>query len=215
MDTSHRWYVLYHLLNPPSSTRTHLFTPGLGADGPCLTKDPEIFRYSAKRYNLKTEMTDGCLTKNENSTMRLVDIMLNFIKENNLEKPKISMVGLAFKGFPETDDLRGSPAFKLHKELEKRRINVEFDYYDPLVKRFLDKDVNGSVERSLENSNIVLFLTNHPHLMNLEKELILERGKRPLLIIDCWGNIKDLHEINEEGVKVFRIGNGAHSNYIR
>ena len=27
--------------------RTNVFLPGLGADGPCLTKDPHIFRYSA------------------------------------------------------------------------------------------------------------------------------------------------------------------------
>lgn len=189
--------------------RTHIYKPGLGADGPCLSKDPEIFRYSAKKYGLKTEMIDSCISKNKYSTLRIADMVSNFVKDKKLNKPKIAFVGLTFKGFPITDDLRGSPAVKIHNELLKKLSDSEFAFYDPLVTDFLGKKTEDSMHNCFKNADVVMFLNNHPRLMNIDVNHIVEHSNKSLLLIDCWGNIQNFEEAKSyDGINFFRIGNG-------
>ena len=100
-----------------SYPRTKIFSPGLGADGPCLSKDPIIFKHAASKHKIQTHVVDGSILQNKFSTLRVANMVKEHILRNNLEKINLAIVGLAFKGFPETDDLRGSPATKI---LEKR-----------------------------------------------------------------------------------------------
>src|SRR3989338_1301937 len=88
--------------------RTKIFTPGLGADGPCLTKDPEILRYHALQKNVEIPIIEHGIKMNNYATLRIADIVSDFIERNNNKVDKISFLGLAFKGHPETDDVRGS-----------------------------------------------------------------------------------------------------------
>lgn len=189
--------------------RTHIYRPGLGADGPCLSKDPGIFRYSAKKYGLKTEMIDSCISKNKYSTLRIADMVKNFVKDRNLTKPKIALIGLTFKGFPITDDLRGSPAVKIYNDLSNNLDSFEFTFYDPLVTNFLGKKTEDSMSNCFKDADVVMFLTNHPRLMNIDVNHIQKHSNKPLLLIDSWGNIQNLEETKPyKDVNFFRIGNG-------
>ncbi|MEK6854744.1 MAG: nucleotide sugar dehydrogenase [Nanoarchaeota archaeon] len=190
-----------------SYPRTKIFNPGLGADGPCLSKDPIIFRHSAIKHKVKTPVTDGSIIQNKLSTSRIAEMIKHHILKNNLEKINLSIIGLAFKGFPETDDLRGSPAMKILDILEKDNIRLDsIKLFDPLVKKFRDYQLSNSISEAIENANIILFLTNHPKIMNLEFEHLLEKTKNPVFIIDAWGNIN--YDEIPKGVHYFRIGHG-------
>ncbi|KKT25440.1 MAG: UDP-glucose 6-dehydrogenase [Candidatus Magasanikbacteria bacterium GW2011_GWA2_43_9] len=191
-----------------SYPRTTIFTPGLGADGPCLSKDPLIFKHSAMKHNVLTPLVDGCVIQNKFSTMRIANMVKDHILKNNLNGKNLAILGLAFKGFPETDDLRGSPAKKILDSLNKE--GIKFDsvrVYDPLVKNFMNYQISKNIYHALEGSNIILFLTNHPKIMNIDLDHILDKIKKPALILDAWGNlnIEDL----PEGIDYFRIGNGV------
>lgn len=187
--------------------RTQIFTPGLGADGPCLSKDPLIFKYAASKHNVSTPVTDGCIIQNKFSTLRIADMIKDYILKNNLDKINLAIVGLAFKGFPETDDLRGSPATKLLDALKKENIQLDsVKLYDPLVKNFQGYSLSNSITEAIEDSNIVLFLTNHPKLMNIELDHIKDKIKKPAFIIDAWGNINFSPDSIPEGINYFRIG---------
>lgn len=189
--------------------RTSMFRPGLGADGPCLSKDPLMFRYSANKYGVAAGLINSCIAINNESTLRLSSITSEFIKDNNIENPKIALIGLAFKGFPETDDMRGSPALKIRKALLENHPYIEFSYYDPLIKEVDDQKTASSIPECIEGAHIVMFLTNHPRLMNVDSSQLADSLSKPCLIIDAWRNTTGHDKIhNEKDIKVFRIGVG-------
>lgn len=189
--------------------RTHLYQPGLGADGPCLSKDPKIFVYSMQKLGMKAPMTSACIAKNMESTLRIASIIFEFVNMNKIVKPKISLMGLTFKGSPETDDIRGSPALKIWNSLQNELPEVEFKFYDPILKDFLSIPVSKTIEDCIHCSNVVAFLTNSPSLMNIDVGSILKNTDRPLLIIDSWHNVANLEKAKEhKRVKIFRGGSG-------
>lgn len=189
--------------------RTHLFKPGLGADGPCLSKDSEILRSYANERGINTEVISACINRNKESTLRVASIISDYIKLNKIEKPVIALIGLAFKGFPETGDLRGSPAIKIRDFLQSRFKNLKFKYHDPILKEFQGSTVSPTLTQCIHESNIVAFLTNHPHFMNIDVRDILNLADRPLLVIDCWHNIENAEEVKEnKNVRIVRIGDG-------
>ena len=91
-------------------------SPGVG--GSCLIKDPILFKYINKDVdgyslgNLSRKINDNALL--------LVFKKLVYLKKKFFTKSfKILLVGLAFKGEPETSDLRGSMSINLKKMLKK------------------------------------------------------------------------------------------------
>ena len=189
--------------------RTHLFKPGLGADGPCLSKDPLIVKYCGRKIGMDTRIIDACILQNKEYTLRIASIISQYIKTKKINKPKISFIGLAFKGFPETDDIRGSPAIKIHDVLQEQFSDIEFKYYDPIIKNFLNNSVSPTLKDCCLDSNIVVFLTNHQALMNINADNILEDTARPLLIVDCWHNLTNIEKlIGKRDVQIFRVGDG-------
>jgi len=190
-----------------SYSRTKIFSPGLGADGPCLSKDPYIFRHAALKHGVKTHVIDGSIQQNKESTMRIADMVKEHILKNNFDKRNLAIIGLAFKGFPETDDLRGSPAQKILDSLREEGIHFDsIKLYDPLVKNFSNHQISNSITDALQDSNIILFLTNHPKIMNLDIKDIHDKIRKPSFVIDAWGNLK--MDSVPEGIKYFRIGEG-------
>ncbi|MFH0979282.1 MAG: nucleotide sugar dehydrogenase [Candidatus Woesearchaeota archaeon] len=189
--------------------RTNLFRPGLGADGPCLSKDPMIFRYTAHKYNLMPQIANGCISTNRESTLRLASIAEDFIRKHSLKNPKVSLVGLAFKGFPETDDVRGSPAVKIAEQLLKKVSDVQFRHFDPLVKNIGSIKSEDSVSDCVKDANVVMFLTNHPRIMNVDAVELVASVNKPCLIIDAWRNVIGYDKVKDaKDVDFFRIGVG-------
>jgi UDP-N-acetyl-D-mannosaminuronic acid dehydrogenase len=188
--------------------RTNLFMPGLGADGPCLSKDPLIVKYCAEKLGIRLPITNACIIQNEYATLRITSLISDFLRENKVARPKISLIGLAFKGFPETDDIRGSPAIKIERVLKKQFVNLEFRYYDPIIKVFAGRKTYQTLEECITKTNVVAFLTNHRAIMNVDAEEIISIAGRPLLIIDCWHNLTNIKRIGFNDVKIFRVGSG-------
>ena len=194
-----------------SYERTKLFTPGLGADGPCLHKDCHIFRTYARSNKADSSLVDASVTKSTESTLRIEAIVSRFIEDKKIEKPVISLVGLAFKGSPPTDDIRESTALKIYEEFLKntRFSDFIFRFHDPLVSRFCETDVCATFTECVQEANVVMFLTNNPDLMNIDAHDIAASAGRPLLIIDCWHNVTNLKSIaNDDNIDVFQVGSG-------
>lgn len=119
-------------------------------------------------------------------------------------------MGLAFKGSPATNDTRNSPAVDIYRALEKKLKNPTFGFYDPIIRNFLSRKVAGNLKDCLKNSNVIIFLTNHPALKNVDSKRLSGISSRPLLIIDCWHNLINLNKIKDKKVKIFRIGDSSH-----
>ena len=187
--------------------RNKIYRPGLGADGPCLTKDPKIYKYSALMYNAKTPMADGSISQNENSTRKLIDLIKDFSMLNKGNPLNIAVLGPAFKGMPETDDTRDSTGSKIINALRRENIPINsLKAFDPRATTFLGIPVTKSISEAIYDANVILFLTDHPRLMNIEFEHIRDKIRNPSLIVDAWGNL--IIESVPEGIRYYRIGHG-------
>ena len=91
--------------------------------------------------------------------------------------PKISFLGIAFKGRPETNDLRGTVAKPILDLIKKEFPNSVLQGFDPVV---ADKDIKEfglipikTLDNAFLDANIVIILNNHPLFsqINLDEKI--------------------------------------------
>jgi nucleotide sugar dehydrogenase len=113
--------------------------------GPCLEKDTYILKQSFKN-NFKMELIETARSLNENWIYKIISEILSLYPSAS----KICLTGLAFKGNPSTDDLRGSLAIPMFHYMISRGINVFL--FDPTIDR--DNILNhfGDVNINILNS---------------------------------------------------------------
>ncbi len=99
--------------------RTDVALPGL-VGGPCLEKDPHIFNHSVREKGICLEITSAARLVNERQPAETVAFIAEQLKaRTDLGSAKVALLGLAFKGHPETDDLRGSMALHVLRRVEE------------------------------------------------------------------------------------------------
>ena len=196
-----------------SYERTSLFRPGLGADGPCLSKDPVILKEFAASLDFHTPLLDASREVNLASTHRVVGEVETFAAGRPLSELRVAILGLAFKGQPETDDVRGSPAEYSYNQLikyaEERGEDFKgFQFYDPVVETFGGAEVCRDISECIRDSNVILVLTDHPALRNLDGQMLASHAARPLLMVDAWHNLSRERLPEGADVTVIRFGDG-------
>jgi UDP-N-acetyl-D-mannosaminuronic acid dehydrogenase len=158
-------------------------SPGVG--GYCLTKDPIILAASNPDSYLSELSYIG----------RKINLQLSFYPElmieryaeyKGLKKDKLNIiiVGMAFKGTPLTNDLRGSASIDLANRLLKG--NYIFFVYDSVVMR---NELEGlgyefiDLESSLDKCNVFIFMNNNPD--NYIEGMFSNINKH-IMIFDGW-----------------------------
>lgn len=175
--------------------RTDIAKPGL-VGGPCLYKDPYIFSESFKKYGVSAEITLTARKINERQPKEIVNFIYKHQKKVVFfpKNPKISLIGLAFKGYPVTDDLRGSMAIEVFKALKKKFKLSKFFGYDPLVPGTKIKKIglqkSHSILDSFKNKNLVVILNNHHIFSKMPIEKLARQLKKPALIYDFWNHFE-------------------------
>ena len=192
--------------------RTDIARPGL-VGGPCLHKDPYIFSESLKKYNIKPEITLIARKINERQPSEIVEFIYNKIYERNLKgkKLKVSLLGIAFKGYPLTDDLRGSMAIKLIEKLKMKIKKLKIYVLDPIVERkklsnervTTAKDVNEIFHKA----DVVIISNDNKYFSKLDLNKLSRKMSKNGLIYDVWNlyNKKELKLNNN--VEYFSLGN--------
>jgi len=191
--------------------RTNVALPG-PVGGPCLEKDPHILVESAKVYGIDLDIAPASRRVNENQPLEVV----NFIKEvsGRINKSNdllvITLLGIAFKGVPETNDLRGTMAKPILHCLENEFPRATIRGYDPVVHEENIRDFGlipvNNIDDAFSGSDIVMILNNHVMLgsMSLEKQSFLmnEGG----VIYDLWNlyNKRDVQLSND--VEYYGLG---------
>ena len=157
--------------------RTNVSLPGL-VGGPCLEKDPHILSHSLREKGIEIEITNACRFVNERQPYETVrSIKKESVKRGFDKKIKIAVMGLAFKGIPSTNDLRGSMAFKVFDALEKEFSDADVFIYDSIVsshdmrENFPQYTISESMKDATKNASIVILVNNHPDLTysNIDK----------------------------------------------
>ena len=120
------------------------------------------------------------------------------------------MLGLAFKGQPSTDDLRGTMARPIFAALQQHFPGANFRGYDAVVngdeiERFGLKPCT-TVEEALAGVNVAVILNNHVEFVMMPLETLFEKMARPSFVYDVWNSF-DARELNiPEGCGYVALG---------
>jgi UDP-N-acetyl-D-mannosaminuronic acid dehydrogenase len=122
----------------------------------------------------------------------------NFLKSKNKGKEsKIFVTGLAFKGRPETDDMRGSLSVALIDCLKAKGYSNIFGH-DFVVK---EKKINDhgirylKIEDGFSDADCVIACTNHINYSKTDIGVLSSAMKKDSLIYDIWHNF-DISKIS-------------------
>ncbi len=180
--------------------RSRLPQPG-PVGGPCLEKDPHILAEKILELGLRPEITLAARKINEEQPEEVISYLHSVC--SSLDSfptcPQISLLGLAFKGQPPTDDLRGTMARPVFNSLQKHFPCAHFRGFDPVVRA---KEIEAfglipciSLEDAMKGANLILILNNHSLFAHMQIENLSELLARPALIYDFWNNFvaQELH----------------------
>lgn len=194
--------------------RTNVALPGL-VGGPCLEKDPHILLQSARERGIDLEITSAGRLVNERQPAETVRFIIEQISKRDLAFPlKISILGMAFKGVPATDDLRGSMSLKVLDQVKGARLDAEIGLFDPVIAtddlaaRFPDERVFSRIGDALSGASVVIIANNHPVLGRISPRTMSEFIAPNGFIFDYWNHFSHL-PASELCDSYFAVGNSS------
>lgn len=170
-------------------SRNNIPVPSPGVGGPCLSKDPYFLADTDSLKILPTQNSLILLGRHLNESIPSIladkirkQMEINISKQN----PKIFVMGFAFKGEPETNDIRNSTTIDLVQNLMK---DFEIYGHDPVVLKDTLKELGVKpveIKEGFENSDCIIIMNNHRLYKNLDIFSLLQYSSRPCIFVDCW-----------------------------
>lgn len=197
--------------------RINLPLPG-PVGGPCLEKDPHILAEGLRELGTEPEISIAARRINERQPAEIVAFLARTTAAitHFPDRPIIGLLGIAFKGCPPTDDLRGTMARPILRELQIRFPHARFRGYDPVVSveeiRAFGLEPCPDVAAAFAGAHLILILNNHPMFAALPIESFAEMLARPGIIYDFWNHAsgRDIRLPSGTGY----IALGSHSRAI-
>jgi nucleotide sugar dehydrogenase len=174
--------------------RSRIALPGF-VGGPCLEKDSYILCNNLKNDKLSNFIING-RKFNESQEDNTVDWILERFQLND----KILLTGMAFKGKPDTGDLRGSSSVKIYKKLKNLGFNNIYIHdfialHNELSELGSTKVINDITYA--ENDFKLLAILNN-NIRYTDKNFVSWLSNRDGEVLDIW-NITKLLNINTIG----------------
>jgi UDP-N-acetyl-D-mannosaminuronic acid dehydrogenase len=140
---------------------------------------------------------------------RLTLRLLNALKEvgKGPSNIRLFILGFAFKGEPETRDLRDSPTLQLVNTLRGQVDRITG--FDPVIPK-QDLEAVGiewcSVDKGFSEADAVLFMNNHRDFAALDIYKLTKTMKLPGIFFDGWHlfNAEEIEKI--EGARYMGLG---------
>ena len=185
--------------------RTRLPVPG-PVGGPCLTKDSRILMESVP---VGVSIVEYARATNADVPELGVRNIIEFFAGKTQPK-RIALFGFAFKGRPETDDLRGSPAYDIVSAIREAFPCAELFGWDPIVSKSVvasafsiigcksavsaatgEKRAADGESFSSGPVGLVVLMNNHRALKELDLTALSRAMSKPGLIYDFWHQHSD------------------------
>ncbi len=179
-------------------SRANLPLPG-PVGGPCLEKDPWILAEGLEPHGFVPELALAGRRWNQHLPQRSVSQIADaYRKLGGSAVSKIALLGLAFKGRPETDDLRGTMAIPIIAALREAFPGAEISGWDAEASAdsvaSLGVAAASSPIDAARGASIVVMQNNHPSLEKLKLPEIAGVMAGPGLIYDFWNQHRRLEE---------------------
>lgn len=171
--------------------------PSPGVGGYCLTKDPLLLAQSHVPDEARPRLGREGRSANERAAAYPAGLLAEFAAVNgrNLGSMSVLVVGLAFKGEPETNDLRGSTGLELAETLKDAGCRVLG--WDAVIKEAeivaAGLEAATDLNSAAREVDAIMIMNNHRDNALLEMEALGENpGGR--LVFDGW-NLLDRLEV--------------------
>ena len=187
--------------------RPDLAKPGF-VGGACLSKDPYILISASRAAGYTPWLVGQARGLNEHLPGHVAAQLIEMIRttRGRAEGARLSVLGWAYKGWPPTDDMRGTPIVSMLPLL--RAAGLELRGHDYLVPPAVIHELGAapvSAESAFDGADAVLVITNHPEYAKLDLAALLPRLRRPAVLYDCW-RILDEETVRSAGVAYAGIG---------
>lgn len=177
--------------------RSNICNPGFVA-GPCLEKDAYILTSNMRECPVKDFILDA-----RHFNESLEDMVVEWAVRNCAPNSTLALSGMAFKGVPETSDLRGSSSVNIARKLVDRgfRLNLhDFVAFANEMEALGLGDVYEDIQPACEDAAALIVLNNHEGYKKVELSKI---GKdTSYKVLDTWGvcdKLKDACHIDTLG----------------
>lgn len=188
--------------------RPDLAKPGF-VGGACLTKDPYILFASFDDPHIDPKLIRSARELNERLPQEVAQHVLELLGKAGHD-PKTATVfvcGFAYKGIPETDDMRGAHVYPFLDVIRPAAGAVLG--HDYIVRDEVLRDCGAepvSLEGGFARANAVVFLNNHRRYASLDLASLLDSAKKPVVLYDSWRIFRNNPDVRREGVLYAGIG---------
>ncbi len=167
--------------------RNKIPTPSPGVGGYCLTKDPILFSCTADGLRPDAVLGIASRTINKRAAMYPAKLIEKYVTKKGIliSECNVLILGVAFKGVPETADIRGSVAFDIKDSLSNsvKRIIACDAVVSPEELHQAGFEATKNISEIMSEIDVVLILNNHPD--NIRSEIYSPSSKGRLLF-DGW-----------------------------
>ncbi|MBR5115774.1 MAG: hypothetical protein IK096_01790, partial [Lachnospiraceae bacterium] len=123
-------------------------------------------------------------------------------------KKRVTLSGMAFKGQPETSDLRGSSSVYIARKLKDA--GYLLNLHDFVAKRDEMEalklgDVYDDIYDACENSRLLLILNNHKKYIDLQEHEAILKSRNGFAVFDSWGVCQNL--LCNDNIDLYNLGN--------
>lgn len=182
--------------------RPDIAKPGYVGGG-CLSKDPYIMLSAAERSGHLPRLVRAARSLNEALPVHVAQRVADLMRQEGATT--VAVLGWAYKGWPPTDDMRGTPIADMMPVFAVAGIRVLG--HDPVVPDDVIRAYGGEpvdLETGFHTADAVLVITDHPSYRELDVAQLLT-GSPVRVIYDSW-RILDSEAIVSRGVRYAGIG---------
>lgn len=191
-------------------SRSHLPMPG-PVGGPCLEKDPYILAEGLEFLGFTPELSLAARKWNEALPQNIVEQLAKRIASDlSSELHKIAILGLAFKGRPATDDLRGSMAYPLLDRIKQKFPKSAIWGWDAVAEsealQSFGIQIAPSLETAFDGADLVILQNNHEVFESMDLQRLSSLMQPNAIIYDFWNQHDARNIALANGVSYLGLG---------
>ncbi len=196
--------------------RTQISDPGF-VGGPCLYKDPHILQASLEAYGYVPQLIKQGRALNESLPNYVCDRLDDTgIIPNKGKDTKISILGMAFKGRPETDDTRASSSLDIVACLRQRYPEAMICGHDFAVGSRTISNLGVTpvdLEQAFDCASVMIVANNNKKYEWIDLDALTMSMATPAAIYDIWSVLPAYRGLySENKLRFMHLGNGSGSN---
>jgi len=184
--------------------------PSPGVGGVCLKKDPYLLMSSAMELGIEPSILGRSRQVNEYMPLHVYQKFLDFCQlfGKNPAETRVFVVGFAFKGWPETSDMRDSSTLELVKHLVVAGVDIRG--YDPVIELQALASVSGVkpclIDEGFLGADCVFVMNNHPSYEDWNLHTLLSTMAKPGLFFDGWHMFRSDDITHVDGISYSSLG---------